>query len=57
MIAHDDREMANLEEAELGRPSNEDIEALAYALWESRGCPEGSADEDWLRAEQELSAS
>ena len=30
-----------------------EVEMLAYELWEQRGRPEGSPDEDWLRAEQE----
>ena len=35
--------------------SNEtEIEALAYSLWESRGRPDGSSDEDWLAAEKAL---
>jgi hypothetical protein len=29
-----------------------DIAALAYQLWEARGCPMGSPDEDWYRAEE-----
>jgi DUF2934 family protein len=33
---------------------NEAIAKLAYAHWEARGRPEGSPEEDWLRAEQEL---
>jgi hypothetical protein len=36
------------------RSSSEDIALLAYALWQQRGCPEGSSEEDWFRAEQEL---
>jgi hypothetical protein len=32
-------------------PTEEDIAVLAYSLWQQRGCPEGSADSDWLRAE------
>lgn len=28
--------------------------ALAYQLWNERGCPIGSPDEDWLRAEAKL---
>jgi hypothetical protein len=32
----------------------EAIAQLAYLYWEARGCQGGSADEDWLRAEQEL---
>lgn len=31
-----------------------DIAARAYSLWEERGCPEGSSDEDWYRAVKEL---
>jgi len=31
-----------------------DIAALAYSLWEERGCPIGSPEEDWHRAEQTL---
>lgn len=34
---------------------NEDgIPALAYKLWQERGCPNGSDQEDWFRAENEL---
>jgi|SRR5271157_1528806 len=33
-----------------------DIAALAYALWEARGRPEGSPDEDWFHAAQQLRA-
>jgi hypothetical protein len=32
----------------------EQIATLAYALWHERGCPEGSPEEDWLKAEQEI---
>jgi hypothetical protein len=35
-------------------PSQEDIAVLAYYYWQARGCKDGSAEEDWLRAEQEL---
>jgi len=40
-----------------GTPDQDQIAALAYALWEARGCPEGSPEEDWFQAEQELTAS
>jgi hypothetical protein len=30
------------------------IEQLAYRLWQERGSPTGSPNEDWYRAEQEL---
>lgn len=32
------------------------IEKLAYHYWVERGCPEGSAAEDWFRAERVLRA-
>jgi hypothetical protein len=31
-----------------------DIAALAYALWQQRGCPEGSPENDWYEAERKL---
>ena len=33
---------------------HDDIARLAYRFWEQRGRVEGSPEEDWLRAEQEL---
>jgi DUF2934 family protein len=30
------------------------IGELAYRLWQARGCPEGSAERDWLDAENQL---
>ena len=38
----------------LDGPLHHDIEALAYQLWEKRGRPLGSPDEDWYRAQAEL---
>ena len=35
---------------------HEDIAALAHSLWQARGCPEGSPEEDWLEAAQQLRA-
>ena len=35
--------------------THNDIAVFAFALWEARGCPEGSPEEDWFQAEQELS--
>jgi hypothetical protein len=32
----------------------EDIPIIAYKLWQARGCPEGSSQEDWFRAVKEL---
>jgi hypothetical protein len=33
---------------------HEEIAALAHKLWQARGCPEGSPDQDWFRAVEEL---
>ena len=40
--------------ADISRPGIGKIAALAYQLWEDRGCPIGSPDEDWFLAEAEL---
>jgi hypothetical protein len=31
-----------------------EVAVLAYNLWQGRNCPEGSPDEDWFRAVEEL---
>src|SRR5687768_13407806 len=36
-------------------PTTQQLAELAYHLWEKRGRPEGSPDEDWGRAEALLS--
>lgn len=36
--------------------AHDEVAALAYQLWQARGCPYGSAEEDWLRAESEVRA-
>ena len=38
------------------RPSHEDVARIAYFLWIERGRPDGSPEEDWHRAENQLSA-
>ena len=35
-------------------PSVEQIAHRAYEIWVRKGCPEGSAEQDWFEAEQEL---
>ena len=42
--------------AQAGRSENQEIARLAYSYWEERGCPIGSPEQDWLRAEYELHA-
>jgi Protein of unknown function (DUF2934) len=32
------------------------VERVAYRLWEERGRPHGSPEEDWYRAEHEVAA-
>ncbi|SRR5579871_684215 len=31
-----------------------DIAAVAYELWQARGCPDGSPEEDWFHASEKL---
>jgi LmbE family N-acetylglucosaminyl deacetylase len=35
-------------------PEHRSIGELAYRLWQARGCPQGSAERDWLDAEKQL---
>ena len=35
-------------------PDHRSIGELAYRLWQSRGCPDGTAERDWLEAERQL---
>jgi hypothetical protein len=39
---------------QLSDAQHEQIEKLAYRLWEERGRPLGSPEDDWFRAEQEF---
>ena len=36
------------------QPDHGQVQALAYLLWLERGCPIGSPEDDWYRAEEEL---
>jgi hypothetical protein len=36
------------------QPEHRSIGELAYRIWQDRGCPEGSAEQDWLDAEKQL---
>jgi hypothetical protein len=33
---------------------HDDIASLAHELWQARGCPDGTSQDDWFRAAQEL---
>jgi len=41
-------------QATTAEATHEQIAALAYALWHERGCPHGSPEVDWLKAERTL---
>jgi hypothetical protein len=43
-----------LEDAITYSLSDEEIARKAYALWEERGRPIGSAEEDWFKAKEQL---
>jgi hypothetical protein len=38
----------------MGKPTEQDIAARAYRLWEAAGEPEGKDEEFWRIAEQQL---
>ena len=38
----------------MAKPTDKEISARAYRLWEQNGRPEGREDEFWRLAEQEL---
>lgn len=42
------------ESVHLSELDQQEIARLAYEFWEARGCPHGSPEEDWLRAERDL---
>ncbi|HEX9400467.1 MAG TPA: DUF2934 domain-containing protein [Anaeromyxobacter sp.] len=37
-----------------GAPAAAEIAARAYEIWQESGCPEGSHEEHWYRAEREV---
>jgi DUF2934 family protein len=38
-------------------PEHRSVGELAYQLWQARGCPDGTAEQDWLDAERQLRAA
>jgi hypothetical protein len=42
------------EDVSATNPDYSEIAALAYQLWNDRGCPVGSPEEDWFQAERTL---
>lgn len=53
--SHETRHSEQVEPA--ATPMESEIAALAYSYWEARAFQDGSAEEDWLRAEKELMES
>ena len=39
-----------------GKPSRAEIAERAYHIWQSKGCPSGTCEEDWNQAERQLTA-
>ena len=35
-------------------PTHDELRQAAYRFWQERGCPHGSPEVDWQRAEEEL---
>ena len=53
--AHEQTDLSHQGRAEgNGASAHGDVAILAHGLWEARGCPDGSADEDWFHAAQQL---
>ncbi|HEY1755447.1 MAG TPA: DUF2934 domain-containing protein [Bryobacteraceae bacterium] len=44
------------QEAPSGVENDREISQRAYAIWRQKGCPEGSAEEDWFEAAEQLRA-
>ena len=38
----------------MGTPTHDELCRAAYGFWQERGCPDGSPEVDWQRAEEEL---
>jgi Protein of unknown function (DUF2934) len=53
-----EKKIVRSETSLVGSQQAEEMEAsiarLAYALWQQRGCPEGTSEQDWAEAEQQV---
>jgi Protein of unknown function (DUF2934) len=54
--AHEHSEAATMGHgiAAFGHADIAALAALAHALWQARGCPDGSPEEDWFHAAEQL---
>ena len=57
-----DMQQSNMQSKMPGSSSSQeqaasDIAMLAYVLWQQRGCPVGSPEQDWMEAEQKMRES
>jgi len=53
-----DSEISTTGLEKITEPENQhEVAALAYEFWQARGCPEGTPEEDWFRAEKEIATS
>jgi len=41
---------------DLLKSKQDDVSRVAYSLWLEQGCPEGTAERNWLEAEQRVLA-
>lgn len=48
------REQKNRQKDVPEKNTRQETALRAYQLWRERGCPEGSEEEDWFRAEEEM---
>jgi hypothetical protein len=54
MVPETGAKSESVHEAHPVDPSQGEIAGVAYQLWLDRGCPNGSDQEDWFRAEEIL---
>ena len=54
MVPERSTELESVETAANVGPTESEIAAVAYQLWLNNGCPVGSGQEDWFRAEAML---
>ncbi|HEY1341610.1 MAG TPA: DUF2934 domain-containing protein [Bryobacteraceae bacterium] len=48
------QEQSNKRKENPDEMQHERIATVAYELWQARGCPEGSPEQDWFRAQEKL---